>query len=176
MLNGDKAAQATEKFKNYVQLMKWCAQATRLSVRTNAEAVAQLRVILAPHGYTVLAMPVPESLHFKSNLTWAGGDVLVCTPSMADLPELKGYRLVVVPQEEAYAANVLWINGTVLMPKGFRDGQPIEAYLPAGNAFADSITRPFANLRCAGIQCGHFIPEEQPQWLASLLAGFLIDT
>ncbi len=26
LLNGDKAAQATEKFKNFVQLMKWCSQ------------------------------------------------------------------------------------------------------------------------------------------------------
>src|SRR6185369_15594470 len=31
MLHGDKAAQATEKFKNYNQLMKWCSQFTRLS-------------------------------------------------------------------------------------------------------------------------------------------------
>src|SRR6185295_13509469 len=32
LLHGDKAAQATEKFKSYAQLMKWCSQATRLSV------------------------------------------------------------------------------------------------------------------------------------------------
>src|SRR5687768_2373901 len=37
LINGDKAAQATEKFKSYTQLMKWCSQATRMSVRTNAD-------------------------------------------------------------------------------------------------------------------------------------------
>jgi pyruvate,orthophosphate dikinase len=37
LLHGDKAAQKTEKFKNFQQLMKWCAKATRLDVRTNAD-------------------------------------------------------------------------------------------------------------------------------------------
>ena len=26
---------------------------------------------------------------------------------------------VIVPDEESYAANVLWVNGTILMPRGF---------------------------------------------------------
>ena len=31
LINGDKAAQQTEKFKNFQQLMKWCSDATRMS-------------------------------------------------------------------------------------------------------------------------------------------------
>jgi hypothetical protein len=41
LLHGDKAAQATEKFKNFVQLMKWCSKATKLQVRTNADTPEQ---------------------------------------------------------------------------------------------------------------------------------------
>src|SRR6476659_2295430 len=41
LIQGDKAAQATEKFKNYDQLMKWCADATRMGVRTNADTPEQ---------------------------------------------------------------------------------------------------------------------------------------
>ncbi|MFM1770803.1 MAG: hypothetical protein RJA22_3332, partial [Verrucomicrobiota bacterium] len=37
LINGDKNAQKTEKFRNYSQLMKWCDQATRMQVRTNAD-------------------------------------------------------------------------------------------------------------------------------------------
>jgi len=37
LIFGDKAAQQTEKFKSFQQLMKWCSQATRMSVRTNAD-------------------------------------------------------------------------------------------------------------------------------------------
>ena len=41
LIGGDKAAQATEKFKSFTQLMKWCSQFTRLQVRTNADTPEQ---------------------------------------------------------------------------------------------------------------------------------------
>jgi pyruvate,orthophosphate dikinase len=41
VIDGDRAAQATEKFRNFQQLMKWCSQATRLDVRTNADTPEQ---------------------------------------------------------------------------------------------------------------------------------------
>lgn len=90
-----------------------------LSSRTNAEGASQLASILAPHGYRVVTIPVPAGLHFKSSVTWAGGNTLVVTSVFAERPEFQSYTLVVVPDEEAYAGNVLHINGTVLMPKGF---------------------------------------------------------
>jgi dimethylargininase len=37
-----------------------------LSTRTNAEAIAQLRALLNPHGYTVKAVEVRGCLHLKS--------------------------------------------------------------------------------------------------------------
>ncbi|MBN8457742.1 MAG: pyruvate, phosphate dikinase [Verrucomicrobia bacterium] len=37
LLHNDKAAQKTEKFKSFLQLMQWCAKATKLQVRTNAD-------------------------------------------------------------------------------------------------------------------------------------------
>src|SRR5271154_5687624 len=46
-LHGDKAAQATEKFKSFQQLMKWCSQATRLGVRTNADNPEQTEEAIA---------------------------------------------------------------------------------------------------------------------------------
>ena len=90
-----------------------------LSARSNAKGAGQLAAILAPFGYRVIPIPVPAGLHFKSSITWAGGDALVLTAALASRPELAGYRRLVVPDEENYAANVLWINGTVLMPQGF---------------------------------------------------------
>ena len=44
LLNNDETAKKTEKFRSYAQLMKWCAQATRLQVRTNADTPADARV------------------------------------------------------------------------------------------------------------------------------------
>ena len=90
-----------------------------LSERTNAEAVSQLTKILQPHGYSTIAIAVPAGLHLKSSVTWAGDDVLVLTEALARRSEFSSYRQVLVPNEESYAANVLWMNGTILMPRGF---------------------------------------------------------
>src|SRR5580765_1417205 len=41
LINNDQAARKTEKFKNFQQLMKWCDEATRMDVRTNADTPEQ---------------------------------------------------------------------------------------------------------------------------------------
>ena len=41
LINDDTAAQKTEKFRNFQQLMKWCSAASRMSVRTNADTPEQ---------------------------------------------------------------------------------------------------------------------------------------
>src|ERR1700744_2323345 len=47
LVNGEKAAQATEKFRNFLQLMKWCEKVTRLQVRTNADTPEQTEIAVA---------------------------------------------------------------------------------------------------------------------------------
>jgi pyruvate,orthophosphate dikinase len=47
LLHDDAAAKQTEKFKSFHQLMKWCAQATKLDVWTNADSPAQARNAIA---------------------------------------------------------------------------------------------------------------------------------
>ncbi len=66
LVNDDKAAQATEKFKNYVQLMKWCAQATKLSVRTNADTPEQTRIAVA-FGATGIGLTRTEHMFFEGD-------------------------------------------------------------------------------------------------------------
>src|SRR4030095_8658409 len=41
LIDGDETARKTEKFKNFQQLMKWCSEATRMVVRTNADTPEQ---------------------------------------------------------------------------------------------------------------------------------------
>ncbi|MDQ2867519.1 MAG: pyruvate, phosphate dikinase [Verrucomicrobiota bacterium] len=42
LLDGDKAAQKTETYRNFSQLMDWCAKVTRMKVRTNADTPEQV--------------------------------------------------------------------------------------------------------------------------------------
>ncbi len=66
MIHGDKAAQATEKFKNYNQLMKWCSQFTRLQVRTNADTPEQTSQAVA-FGATGIGLTRTEHMFFEGN-------------------------------------------------------------------------------------------------------------
>jgi len=66
LVNNDKAAQATEKFKNYSQLMKWCSQATKLSVRTNADTPEQTQNALA-FGAVGIGLTRTEHMFFEGN-------------------------------------------------------------------------------------------------------------
>jgi pyruvate,orthophosphate dikinase len=66
LLHGDKAAQATEKFKNYNQLMNWCAQFTRLQVRTNADTPEQTSNAVA-FGATGIGLTRTEHMFFEGN-------------------------------------------------------------------------------------------------------------
>jgi pyruvate,orthophosphate dikinase len=66
MLHGDKAAQATEKFKSFQQLMKWCAQATRMSVRTNADNPEQTANAVA-FGAQGIGLTRTEHMFFEGD-------------------------------------------------------------------------------------------------------------
>jgi pyruvate, orthophosphate dikinase len=66
MLHGDKAAQATEKFKAFQQLMKWCSQATRLQVRTNADNPEQTLNAIA-FGAQGIGLTRTEHMFFEGN-------------------------------------------------------------------------------------------------------------
>ncbi|HEY5895685.1 MAG TPA: pyruvate, phosphate dikinase [Chthoniobacterales bacterium] len=66
LLYGNKAAQRTEKFKNFQQLMKWCSQATRLSVRTNADNPEQVENAIA-FGATGVGLTRTEHMFFEGD-------------------------------------------------------------------------------------------------------------
>ncbi len=66
LIHGDKAAQATEKFKNFNQLMKWCSQFTRLSVRTNADTPEQAANAVA-FGAVGIGLTRTEHMFFEGN-------------------------------------------------------------------------------------------------------------
>jgi pyruvate,orthophosphate dikinase len=66
LINGDKAAQATEKFRNFQQLMKWCSQKARLQVRTNADNPEQTANAVA-FGATGIGLTRTEHMFFEGD-------------------------------------------------------------------------------------------------------------
>ncbi len=66
LIHADKAAQATEKFKNFAQLMKWCEKSTRMQVRTNADTPEQTQNAVA-FGATGIGLTRTEHMFFEGN-------------------------------------------------------------------------------------------------------------
>ena len=66
LIHGDETARATEKFKNFNQLMKWCSQFTRLSVRTNADTPEQTKNAVA-FGAVGIGLTRTEHMFFEGN-------------------------------------------------------------------------------------------------------------
>ena len=81
--------------------------------RTNAEGIRQLRALVAPLGYTVVAVPVTKALHLKSAVTALPDGTVIGYPPLVDDPGVFG-RYLAVPEAEGVAVVVL-SDDTVLM-------------------------------------------------------------
>jgi dimethylargininase len=90
-----------------------------LSERTNRAGAAQLGRILEDFGYTWQTVPVAAGLHLKSSVNYIGNGFLLIAPEFAQVPEFDPYQKLLIDKDEIYASNTLWINDTLLTPKGF---------------------------------------------------------
>jgi dimethylargininase len=90
-----------------------------ISERTNPLGAAQLGEILERYGNTWMSVPVGAGLHLKSSVNWVGGNNLLISPVFASQPEFGDYAQIVIDPIEEYACNTLWINNTLLIPKGY---------------------------------------------------------
>ncbi|MDR0532604.1 MAG: pyruvate, phosphate dikinase [Verrucomicrobiales bacterium] len=66
LIHGDKASQATEKFKNFQQLMNWCSKVTKLDVRTNADSPDQVENAIA-FGASGVGLCRTEHMFFEGD-------------------------------------------------------------------------------------------------------------
>jgi dimethylargininase len=90
-----------------------------ISARTNESGAGQLAVILAKNGYLPTLVPLRHVLHLKTGIAYLQNNRLLACGEFVEHPLLSGFEIVPVPQDEAYAANSVWINGCVLVPAGF---------------------------------------------------------
>jgi dimethylargininase len=84
------------------------------SGRTNAEGVRQLRNILAPRGFDVVAVPVTKALHLKSTVTALPDGTVLVHPDLVDDPSFFG-RYLVVPEREGVAV----VEAALLEDRGY---------------------------------------------------------
>src|SRR5213082_382706 len=66
LLHGDKIAQRSETYRNFNQLMDWCAKVTRMSVRTNADTPEQVENAVA-FGASGIGLCRTEHMFFEGD-------------------------------------------------------------------------------------------------------------
>lgn len=87
------------------------------TARTSDEGIAQLRELVAPYGYRVVAVDVEGCLHLKSAVTRAGVDALLMNPRWVSPSIFDGWRIIDVDDDEPAAANALLIGNSVIFPE-----------------------------------------------------------
>ena len=90
-----------------------------LSERTNREGAAQFIAALEKYGYTGSTVSLEKVLHLKTGVSYLENNNLLAAGEFLDKPEFKQYNIIPVEEGEAYAANSVWVNGTVLVPAGY---------------------------------------------------------
>jgi len=90
-----------------------------ISERTNLEGAGQVIDLLEKHGMSGEMVPLKQMLHLKSGVSYLENEYLLTGGDMHKHPAFSRFKKIQVEEPEEYAANSLWINGTVLVPKGF---------------------------------------------------------
>ena len=90
-----------------------------VSERTNLEGAGQLGHILKSYGYSHTTVTAGDGLHFKSSVNYVGKNTLLVTEDFAGNDQIKDYDTIVVDSLESYAANTLFINDHLLVPRGY---------------------------------------------------------
>ena len=89
------------------------------SARTNEEGIKQFAAILEAWGLECSEVKLEEVLHLKTGVNYLEDGNMLVSGEFIDKPDFAQYNKVVVPEEEAYGANCIWINGTVIVPEGY---------------------------------------------------------
>lgn len=94
-----------------------------LTDRTNAAGSQQFIAHLERYGLSGSTVNVPGGLHLKTGVTYLENGNLLGVVAFQSEPQFRKYNWITVEENEAYAANAIWINGTVLVPEGFPQTQ-----------------------------------------------------
>ena len=90
-----------------------------LSRRTNVDGFVQFRDIVARYGFKAVAVPVTDILHLKTGAVYVGDGRILLAGEFKARPEFRDFERYEVPDEEAYAVNVINMNGKVITAAGY---------------------------------------------------------
>ncbi len=90
-----------------------------LTERTNEAGADQLIDILNKYGFTGSKIFPDDMLHLKTGVSFIENNTMVLAGSLKTNKAFTAYEKILVDDDEIYAANCLWVNGTVLIAAGY---------------------------------------------------------
>lgn len=89
------------------------------SARTNQEGIRQFAAILEGWGLQCVEVTLEKVLHLKTGVNYIENNNMIVSGEFVEKPEFASYNRIEIPEEESYAANCIWVNGTVIVPEGY---------------------------------------------------------
>lgn len=89
------------------------------SARTNEEGIKQFIKILNKYGLTGSEVPLEKVLHLKTGVNYIENNNMLVSGEFIDKKDFENYNKIIVPEDESYGANCIWVNETVIVPKGY---------------------------------------------------------
>ena len=90
-----------------------------LSSRSDSHAAEQLRRILAPLGYSVIAVHLHECLHLKTAVTRVSDGTLLINRTWVDADVFAPMHCIDVDPSEPFAANAVCVGNVLAYPTAF---------------------------------------------------------
>ena len=85
------------------------------SARTNEEGIRQFFEILEGWGLEGSEVPLEHVLHLKTGVNYLGDGNMLVSGEFVTKPDFEQYHRIEIPEDEAYAANCIW----VIVPEGY---------------------------------------------------------
>ncbi len=90
-----------------------------LSARTNQYGAEQVIALLKKYGLTASIVSLEKVLHLKTGLSYLENNNLLAAGEFIHKPEFSHLNIIEIADNEAYAANCIWVNDRVIMPTGY---------------------------------------------------------
>ena len=90
-----------------------------LSDRTNSAGAQQVIQYLMKYDMSGSMIKLEKVLHLKTGVAYLEQNHLVACGELLSKTEFQEFNLLKVDEDESYAANCIWVNDRVLIPKGF---------------------------------------------------------
>ena len=90
-----------------------------ISERTNISGAEQVIRFLEKYGLSGSMVELEETLHLKTGVAYLEHNNIVACGEFLWKEEFLNFNILEISKEESYAANCIWVNDKVLIPRGF---------------------------------------------------------